>query len=78
MGRSTTLHNLGHVLGLNMADGDVVEEEERLRARGEDVVHAHGDEVLAHRLMTVEKLRQHELRAHAVRTANEDGVLHVL
>ena len=34
-------HDLGHVLGLELADGHVVQEEQRLGARGQDVVRAH-------------------------------------
>ena len=72
------LDDLGHVLGLDMANGDVIEEEQRLGAGGEDVVHAHGDEILADRLVTVEDLSEHELGAHAVGAGDEDRVLHVL
>ena len=72
------LHDLGHMLGLDVPDGDIVEEEQRLRARREDVVHAHGDEILAHRLVAVEQLREHQLGAHTIRAADEDGVLHIL
>ncbi len=61
-----------------MADGNVIEEEQRLGAGGEDVVHAHGDEILTDRLVTVEDLGKHELGAHAVRAGDEDRVLHVL
>ncbi|MFR3451015.1 MAG: hypothetical protein ACLTSX_04670 [Collinsella sp.] len=49
------------MLGLDMADGNVIEEEQRLGAGGEDVVHAHGNEILADRLVTVEDLGEHEL-----------------
>ena len=71
-------HDLGHMRGLDVADRNVVEEEERLGAGREDVVHAHCDEVLAHRLMPVEQLGEHELGPHAVGARDEDGVLHVL
>ena len=72
------VHDLSHVLGLDVADRHVIEEEQRLGAGGEDVVHAHGHEVLAHRLVAVEDLGEHELGAHAVGTGDEDRVLHVL
>ena len=50
------LHNLCHVLGAQLADGHVVQEEERLGTDGHDVVHAHGHQVLAHRVMAVKQL----------------------
>lgn len=66
------------MLSLDVADGDIVEEEQGLGAGGEDVVHAHGDKILAHSLVTVEDLGEHELGAHAVRAGDEDRILHVL
>ncbi len=72
------LDYLGHVLGAELADGHVIQEEERLGADGHDVVDAHGHEVLAHRVVAVEQLRDGELGAHAVRAGHEHGILHVL
>ena len=71
-------HDLGDVLGAELADGDVVEEEEGLGAHGDDVVDAHGDEVLAHGVVAVEQLGDRELGAHAVGAGDQHGVLHVL
>ena len=71
-------HDLGHVLGLELADGHVVEEEQRLGARGEDVVRAHGHEVDAHRVVLTGQLRHLELRAHAVGAADQQRVVHAL
>jgi hypothetical protein len=62
---------------VQLARGEVVEEEERPRTHGEHVVHAHGHEVDAHRVVAVERERQLELGAHAVRTGHQDGVLDV-
>ena len=73
-----TLDDLCHVLGLDVTDGDVVQEEQRLGARSQNVVDAHSDQVLAHRLVTVHDLGEHELGAHAVGTANQDRVFHIL
>ena len=73
-----TLDDLCHVLGLNVADGNVIQEEQRLGARSQNVVDAHGDQVLAHRLVTVHNLGEHELGAHAVGTADQDRVFHIL
>ena len=73
-----TLHDLCHVLGLDLTDCHVVEEEQRLGAGSENVVYAHGNKVLAHRLVTVEQLCQHELGAHAIGARNKNRVFHVL
>ena len=71
-------HDLCHVLRLELADGNVVQEEERLRADGHHVVHAHGHEVLANGLVTVQELGDGELGPHAVGARDEHRVLHVL
>ena len=71
-----TLDDLCHVLGLDVTDGNVVQEEQRLGARSQNVVDAHGDQVLAHRLMTVHDLGEHEFGAHAVGTAHQHGMFH--
>ena len=73
-----TLDDLCHVLGLDVTDGNVVQEEQRLGARSQNVVDAHSDQVLAHRLVTVHDLGEHELGAHAVGTANQNRVFHIL
>ena len=72
------LHNLCHVLGAQLADGDVVQEEQRLGADGHHVVHTHGNEVLAHGVMAIEHLGDGELSSDTVGARDEDGVLHVL
>ena len=72
------LDDLCHVLGLNMTDGNVVQEEQRLGARSQNVVDAHGDQVLTHRLVAVHNLGEHELGAHAVGAADQDRVFHIL
>ena len=72
------LDDLCHVLGLDMADGNVIQEEQRLGARSQNVVDAHGDQVLAHRLVAVHDLGEHELGAHAVGAADQDRVFHIL
>ena len=72
------LDDLCHVLGLNVTDGNVIQEEQRLGARSQNVIDAHGDQVLAHRLVTVHDLGEHELGAHAVGAADQDRVFHIL
>ena len=58
------------------AAGDVVEEKERLGPGADNVVHAHGHAVYAHRVVLAEEEGYFELRAHAVRAGDEDGLLH--
>ena len=70
--------DLGHLLGLELADGDVVEEEQGLGAAGEDVVDAHGHEVDAAAVVAVDHLGQLELGAHAVCARDHDRVFHIL
>ena len=56
-------------VGVELADRDVVEEEERLGAGDEDVVRAHRDEVDADGVVLAEQLRELELGADAVGAA---------
>ena len=72
------LDDLRHVLGAQLADGNVVKEEQGLGADGHHVVHAHGHEVLAHRVVTVQQLGDGKLGAHAVGARYHHGVFHVL
>lgn len=72
------LDDLGHLGSLDVADRHVIEEEQGLGAGSENVVYAHGDQVLTHGFVTVEQLGEDQLGAYAVGTADEDGVLHVL
>ena len=71
-------HDFRHMLAAQLADRDVVQEEQRLGAAGEDVVHAHGDKVDAHRAMLADKLGHLELGAHAIGTRHEQRVFHPL
>ena len=71
-------HDLGHVLGLQLADGHVVEEEQRLGAGGQDVVGAHGHQIDAHRVVLAGHLGHLELRTHAVGAADQQRIVHVL
>ena len=71
-------HHIGHVLFAQFADGDVVEEEQRLGAARQNVVDAHGHQIDAHRIMFADQLGDFELGANAVGAGNKDGVFHVL
>ena len=70
------LHDLGDLLGVVLAAGDIIEEEERLRAAAHDVVDTHGDAVDADRIVLVEQHGGDELCADAVRAGNEHRLLH--
>ncbi len=60
------LHHLGRDFVVELAAGEVIEEEERLGALAQHVVHAHGDEIDAHRVMTVQREGKLQLGAEAV------------
>ena len=72
------LDDLRHVLGLDMTDGNVIEEEQRLGTGCEDIVYAHGDKILTDGLVTVEQLSEHEFGAHAIGAADENRIFHIL
>ncbi len=56
----------GDALGHDLADGEVVEEEQRLRAGAHDVVGAHRHQVDADRVEPTDRAGDLELRAHAI------------
>src|SRR5690606_9687899 len=58
-------HAAGRI-DVQVAAGEIVEEEERLCALGENVVHAHGDEVDAYGVVPIPLECQTQLGAHAV------------
>ena len=64
---------LDHV-GVEPADADVVEEEQRLRALHRDVVDAHGDEVDADGVVAPGRGGDHGLRADTVGGRHEHGI----
>ncbi len=65
-----------HLFRLVSADGDVVEEEERLCPAADDVVDAHGHAVDAHGVVSVHELGDALLGAHAVGAGDEDRLPH--
>lgn len=70
-------HHLRDVLAPQLADSDVVEEKQRLRATSQNVVDAHGDQVYADGVVLAGHLRQGELGANTIRTAHENGIIHL-
>ena len=71
-------HHLGDVVASELADGDVIEKEQRLGPAGQHVVHAHGDQVDAHGIVLASHLSQGELGSHAIGPAHENGIVHLL
>ena len=69
-------HDVRDLFGVVFAAGDVVEEKQRLCPAADHVIDAHGNTVDADGVVFVHKHCNLELRAHAVRTADEHGVLH--
>ena len=59
-------HDIHGGLDVELAGGEIVEEEQRFRALHQHVVHAHRDQVLADAVVAVELLGQDQLGAHAV------------
>ncbi|KAG0917388.1 hypothetical protein G6F32_016459 [Rhizopus arrhizus] len=56
---------------VQLAGGEIVQEEQRLGALHQHVVHAHGDQVDADRIVAVQLVGQHQLGAHAVGTRHQ-------
>jgi hypothetical protein len=59
---------------VELAAGEVVEEEQRLGALHEDVVHAHRDQILADGVVFVQMKCELQLGAHAVGARHEHGL----
>ena len=70
--------DFGHGPGIQLAHGNVVEEEQRLGTGGQNIVHAHGHQIDAHRIVHAKTLGDLQLRAHAVGAGNQQGIGHVL
>jgi hypothetical protein len=64
-------------LGDELADGDVVEEEQRLGTLHGDVVDRHGDEIDADRVVAAGEARDQRLGAHPVGRGHEQRVVEV-
>ena len=61
-----TRDDLGHDLGNHLADGDVVLQEEWLRAAHDQIVDTHRDEVLSDGVVLADRLGDGELRTDTV------------
>ncbi len=64
-------HDGFHLGGNVVADGDIIQEDQRLRALGQDVIDAHGHGIDADRVMLVHGESQLQFGSHAVRPADE-------
>ena len=73
-----SLDDAGDPLRVDLPAGDVVGEEERLRAADHEVVDQHGDEVDADGVVLVERLRDRHLGSDAVRAGGEQRLPHPL
>ena len=60
---------------MQRGDADVIEEEQGIAAGGEDVVHAHGDEILACGFEQIVLQQQFQLGPDAVATGHHDRLL---
>ena len=65
-------HDGGHLVGVDLAGGDVVEHEQRLGADAHQVVDAHGDEVDADRVVAAGVAGDDHLGAHPVGRGHQD------
>ena len=73
-----TGNHLCDLLRVVLADCNIVEEEQRLCTAAGDIVYAHGNAVDANGVVLVHQERQLELGADAIRTGNEDRILHAI
>jgi len=64
-------YHLLHLRGVQLPHGQVIEEEKRLRALDQDVIHAHGHAVFAHRVMPAQGKGHLQLRPHAVASGEQ-------
>ena len=55
-----------------MARCDIVQEKQRFRALGQNIVDAHGYAVDTDRVMTIQLLGDQKLGPHAIRTRNQN------
>ena len=67
-------NHVGSAGDVEFAAGEIVEEEQRLRALNQNIVDAHGDEVDADGVVFVPVEGEFELGAHAVSAADKDGI----
>ena len=70
-------NNLGDCLGFKLAHSNVIQEKQRLGAHGNNVVDAHGNQVLTYRIVAIEKLSNSKLSANAVGATDQYRLFHV-
>src|SRR5690606_7036396 len=66
--------NRGALGNVEFAGGEIIEEEERLCTLNDQIIDAHGDEVLADRIMLASIDGDLELGAHAIIGSDKNGV----
>ena len=67
-------HNGRHLIGVDLAGGDVVEHEQRLGPHADEVVDAHGHQVDADRVVAAGVAGHDHFRADAIGRGHENGV----
>ena len=73
-----TADNLSYSLSFKLAHGHVIQEEQRLCTHGDNVINAHCNQVLAHRVVAVEQLSNGKLGANTIGAADQYRLFHVL
>jgi hypothetical protein len=68
-------NDLGRHPRLQLPGGEIIQEEERLRALGQDIVNAHRYEIDANGIVTTGGEGQHQLGADAIRSRDEHRIL---
>ena len=74
---SHTADNRRDLLGIILAAGYVIQEKQRLAAGAGHVVDAHGNAVDADGVMLVQKKRQLDFGAHAIRSGQKHRLVHL-
>ena len=69
-----TPHNIGNTLGNNLTRSNIIGHEKGLRAAHHNIVHDHTHQVVANRVMNIERLRDSNLRAHTIRRSRQIGL----
>ena len=68
-----TAHHTRGGIHIQPATSEVVQKKQRLGALHQNVIDAHGDQINAHGVMTIEGEREFELGAHAVGARHQNG-----
>ena len=67
---SDTLNDAGDMLWNDLADSDVVLQEQRLCATHNEIIHTHGHQIAADRIVFVHRLSDRQFGAHSIRRSS--------